>query len=125
MDNYEQIVDGLINSYILKQEHLDWNNIEQHPKCIKKCMLEVTHQLSNIFHTNNLSNVNRVTHRLFEIIQNRRQLASLQLLPVIEQRTPIWYDTRNQLITASDFGDALGIDKFGKKSDIKKFFKKK
>lgn len=52
----------------------------------------------------------------------RHQLDSLRQLPKIEQRTPEWYETRKNLITASDFAQALGEGKFGTQ---KQFFQKK
>tara|TARA_B110000261_G_C13085315_1_gene357585 strand:- start:3 stop:908 length:906 start_codon:yes stop_codon:yes gene_type:complete len=47
------------------------------------------------------------------------------MIPLVEQRTDEWYDLRSKMITASDFGDALAIDKFGKKTDPKKIYEKK
>lgn len=42
--------------------------------------------------------------------------------PVVEQRSEEWYEMRNTLITASDFGQALNRGKFG---TVKDFYRKK
>lgn len=41
------------------------------------------------------------------------QLELLKSKPRVEQRTPEWYDMRKNMITASDFAQALGDGKFG------------
>jgi putative phage-type endonuclease len=38
--------------------------------------------------------------------------------PIIIQRTPEWFETRKQLITASDFAQALGEGKFGTQKQL-------
>lgn len=39
-------------------------------------------------------------------------------LPVVEQRTPEWYALRNGMLTASDWGQAMGLGKFGTVTQI-------
>lgn len=51
--------------------------------------------------------------RSFQAILNQ-----LLLNPGITQRTEEWYEARKQLITASDFAQALGEGKFGTQKDI-------
>jgi putative phage-type endonuclease len=63
-----------------------------------------------------------VERRFAEIALARDVLAKLNESPGIAQRTPEWYATRRELITASDFGQALGSGKFG---TAKGFFAKK
>jgi putative phage-type endonuclease len=46
----------------------------------------------------------------------------IKSLPVIEQRSDEWYRIRDQMITASDFGQALGVGNFG---SVKDFYIKK
>lgn len=43
----------------------------------------------------------------------RLQLQKLLQIPKLQQKTPEWYKARNDLITASDFAQALGAGKFG------------
>lgn len=65
-----------------------------------------------------------------EIIQNRikkikhfkKQLDQLLSLPKIEQKSEEWYALRQNMITASDFAQALGDGKFG---TVKQFYQKK
>jgi len=59
-----------------------------------------------------------VEQRLTDIKRHQGLLVSLRELPVIEQRTPIWYETRQRLITASDMAQALGLGKFGNQRDL-------
>jgi putative phage-type endonuclease len=56
--------------------------------------------------------------RIVEIKAFRKQLRKLSKIPVIEQRSDEWYDVRQQLITASDFGQCCGVGKFGNLKDI-------
>jgi putative phage-type endonuclease len=63
-----------------------------------------------------------VTERREKIKGYRARLADLQRLPVVEQRTPEWYDMRQGMMTASDLAQALGKGKFATQKD---FFVKK
>lgn len=47
-------------------------------------------------------------------------LEELKNIPLVEQRTPEWYETRRNLITASDFAQALGEGKFGTQKQLYK-----
>ena len=49
-------------------------------------------------------------------------LKELKTLPVVEQRSMAWYTMRENMVTASDMGQALGHGKFG---NVKDFYKKK
>jgi len=59
-----------------------------------------------------------VENRLADISRHQALLVKLREIPVIEQRTPIWYETRQTLITASDMAQALGVGKFGSQKDL-------
>jgi putative phage-type endonuclease len=48
----------------------------------------------------------------------RRKLKKLLKLPVIPQKSLEWYETRYNLITASDFAQALGEGKFGSQKQL-------
>jgi putative phage-type endonuclease len=60
--------------------------------------------------------------RLRKVVEYKNQLQLLQNLPKLEQRTPAWYDARNNMITASDYAQSVGFGKFGTQ---KQFFEKK
>jgi putative phage-type endonuclease len=64
------------------------------------------------------------TIKLRKATQNKYKvkLEQLKLIKRIEQRSPEWYATRNNLVTASDFAQALGEGKFGTQ---KQFYQKK
>jgi putative phage-type endonuclease len=51
--------------------------------------------------------------RLARVKSYRAIKASLDQLPVVEQRTDEWYKMRDEMLTASDWGQALGVGKFG------------
>jgi len=61
-----------------------------------------------------------IANRRAKVDGYRAQLEELKKLPKIEQRTPIWYETRQGIITASDFAQALGDGKFGTKEGLLK-----
>jgi putative phage-type endonuclease len=56
--------------------------------------------------------------RLFTIHKYQEIKRALDMKPVIEQRTPEWYELRNGMLTASDWGQALGLGKFGTVTQI-------
>jgi len=56
--------------------------------------------------------------RLIQLRKNKKVLQVLRQMPIIEQKSPEWYRIRENLITASDFAQALGHGKFGNVSDI-------
>jgi len=51
--------------------------------------------------------------RILEIRKYQRQLERLKALPKVEQKSEEWYLMRYNMITASDFAQALGEGKFG------------
>lgn len=53
-----------------------------------------------------------------KIIVNNSKVEELKKIPVVEQRSEEWYKIRDQMITASDFGQALGVGKFGSTKDF-------
>lgn len=63
-----------------------------------------------------------ILNRIDTIKQYQKTLQYILSLPKIEQRSEEWYNVRQQLITASDFAQALGKGKFGTKNQ---FFKNK
>lgn len=63
-----------------------------------------------------------VAERRQKLERYRARLGDLQRLPVVEQRTPEWYDMRQGMMTASDLAQALGKGKFATQKD---FFVKK
>ena len=63
-----------------------------------------------------------VLERRKHIGKQRVVLQKLMENPGIVQRTPEWYAARNEIVSASDFAQALGCAKFGNQRD---FFRKK
>jgi putative phage-type endonuclease len=59
-----------------------------------------------------------VKERIFKILQYQDQLSKLMAIPKLEQRSQEWYDIRKNLITASDFAQALGDGKFGTQKQL-------
>jgi len=63
---------------------------------------------------------NNVLNRIDVIKRYQKTLQHILSLPKIEQRSEEWYNVRQQLITASDFAQALGKGKFGTKNQFYK-----
>lgn len=63
-----------------------------------------------------------VQSRINQIHCYRRQLEELQKIPIVQQRSPEWYELRKNIVTASDFAQAFGDAKFGSQ---KQFYQKK
>jgi putative phage-type endonuclease len=53
-----------------------------------------------------------IRQRLATIAENRVKLQQLRRIPIIEQRSPEWYEARSKLVTASSLAQALGLGKF-------------
>lgn len=56
--------------------------------------------------------------RLEKLKHNKQLVKKLLKIPKIEQKSQEWYLIRQNLITASDFAQALGQGKFGSQTDI-------
>lgn len=69
-----------------------------------------------------LINDEYIDERRCKLEKYKNQLTYLKSIKKIEQRSEEWYNVRENLITASDFGQSLGKGKF---STQKQFFKKK
>lgn len=63
-----------------------------------------------------------VMNRIEYLKANQEKVEALLNIPLVEQKSEQWYEMRRNLITASDFAQALGQGKFGSQADI---FKKK
>lgn len=59
-----------------------------------------------------------VKERLATLKKNKKKVQELLKLPKVEQKSEEWYKLRQNLITASDFAQALGHGKFGNQADI-------
>ena len=59
-----------------------------------------------------------IVDRCNQISTNNSKVEELKKIPVVEQRSEEWYKIRDQMITASDFGQALGVGKFGSTKDF-------
>jgi putative phage-type endonuclease len=53
-----------------------------------------------------------------QIRKYQAQLRKLLKIPLVEQKTEAWYNMRHNMITASDFAQALGEGKFGTVADL-------
>lgn len=63
-----------------------------------------------------------IEKRINQLKKYKKQLAKLLKIPKIVQKTDEWYKVRQNLLTASDFAQALGEGKFG---TTKQFYQKK
>lgn len=101
-----------------------WSKLDS-DKLSDSIINQISQKMNSLTMQSNLSSPVVVRKRIDKIRKNRKQLEEIKKIPYVQQRSDEWYEIRNNLITASDFGDALGIEKFGKKNDGKTFYKKK
>jgi putative phage-type endonuclease len=106
--NIDHVIDRLYIKY--REKHEPYQMIQ-----------EIIDTLSHIFVGIHIER-NYVKERIFKILDYQQQLKKLQNIPILEQRSPEWYEMRQNLITASDFAQALGEGKFGTQ---KQFLQKK
>ena len=78
----------------------------------------ITSLVNQVFSVRGVCSDAHVKERVKQIIQYQGRLEMLQKIPVVEQRSPEWYKVRKEIITASDFAQALGEGKFGSQKQI-------
>lgn len=120
------LVDNVIHKYI--NDNKLWSKFDSNrPQIIlnRNIIKQVRDVCIKCQSSMNMISDVRVYNRIEKIKSYRKKLKKLLDTPLIEQRTEEWYNIRKTMITASDFGDALAIDKFGKKTDPKKIYEKK
>jgi putative phage-type endonuclease len=61
---------------------------------------------------------NKISEDKQKLEMYRCQLKTLLEIPKLQQKTTEWYQARNNLITASDFAQALGAGKFGSQRQL-------
>jgi putative phage-type endonuclease len=83
-------------------------------------LLAIKHSLSldTILHEESNIDAVEVQKVIDRMQQQRERVHKLLQIPKIEQKSEEWYKVRENLITASDFAQALGHGKFGNKTDI-------
>lgn len=91
---------------------MDFTNLDM--LCYKhKCNIK-----NIISDSNNIFSKSDVVTRIKQFKTYQKQLQHLLKLPKVEQKSQEWYKMRENLITASDFAQALGEGKFGSIEDI-------
>ena len=84
---------------------------------------DIDNLVDNIYNSVSISIDDNVSkeyiHKRLKIINEyKKQLELLKVIPVIEQRSPEWYEARQTLISASDFGQALNRGEYGNQRDF-------
>lgn len=102
-------VDGLIDRCLVQQQQ---QQAQQQPQHIS--------QILNLAFGSSEYDEAFVKKRIALVDDYKHRLDKLLKLPKLEQRTPEWYATRQTLITASDFAQALGDGKFGTRDQLLK-----
>lgn len=97
------------------------NNYELDCICLKHG-LDSTKIFRDKAYCNDTDICEQLHERLLVLRKNRQIVQNLLKVPRIEQKSSEWYTIRENLITASDFAQALKQGKFGSQDDI---FKKK
>lgn len=75
-------------------------------------------RIDDILNENPDVDVGQLQQVLADMKDKQRKVAKLLEIPKIEQKSDEWYKVRENLITASDFAQALGHGKFGNQNDI-------
>lgn len=83
-------------------------------KAIKNSIFNV----SKIIINNELYSKEDIENRIKVLRSYQKKLNKLLLIPKIEQKTDEWYRARENMISASDFGQACGEGKFGNVNQI-------
>jgi putative phage-type endonuclease len=96
------------------------NTILKSKKTVKKQLSMIESIFNNAFSLD--INEETISHRIVTVNKYKEILNRLLKLPQVEQRSDEWYSIRKNLITASDFAQALGKGKFG---TVSQFYKKK
>jgi putative phage-type endonuclease len=105
-------IDNIIDRYYVKYR----NEYEPYS------LIQHIHKHIKLIFTHYNFPVSYIKDRLFKLLSYQEQLERLLKLPKVEQRSQEWYAMRQNIITASDFAQALGDGKFGTQ---KQFFQKK
>lgn len=74
--------------------------------------------VNNTFSSNFSIKKEYLTERIKKLELYREKLTKLKTIPTIVQRTEEWYNSRNNMITASDFAQALNQGKFGTQKQL-------
>lgn len=69
--------------------------------------------INNAFSLPNIITKDYINKRIGKIKYYKEKLEKLKTIPVIVQRSDEWYQTRQSIVTASDFAQALNNGKFG------------
>lgn len=69
--------------------------------------------VNNAFSLPNIITKEYINNRIIKLNEYRIKLEELKKIPVIVQRSDEWYETRQSIVTASDFAQALNNGKFG------------
>lgn len=87
-------------------------------KAIKVSSFDVNKTISLLKSQNVSVNNVDVTQRIKTLETYQKQLKKLLKVPKIEQKTEEWYKARENMISASDFAQALGFGKFGTSNQL-------
>jgi putative phage-type endonuclease len=87
----------------------------------KSSVAEMVKRMIKFYHKSFINiNERTILDRIELINLYRERVSVISALPVIEQRSQEWFDVRKNMITASDFAQALGKGKFGTAKDFYK-----
>lgn len=105
METY--IVDSIVKNVLFKKKSIS-SQLNKLQRLFDKAFLNIDEKT--------------ILDRIKVITAYKQTLSNLRKIPIVEQRSPEWYDIRKSLITASDFAQAVKKGKFGSQ---KKFYAKK
>lgn len=130
MENNNQVeIDDLCTKFITQSNiNVSEKKFSEHE--IDNICADLYEKGIDTYTDDNLDNITKNTNmkkddiksRINQISNYKNQLKKLIEKPVIKQRTEEWYEARKNIITASDFAQALGKGKFG---SVRQFYRKK
>jgi putative phage-type endonuclease len=74
--------------------------------------------MNTVFQGRDLFTKKDIVERKLVHESNREKVDALRAIPLVEQKSPEWHEIRRNLITASDFAQALGEGKFGTQKQL-------
>ena len=106
----DSAIDRTLIHYVKKNAILD-NGI------INNKLINLIYNIVSVSIDDNVT-IEYIEKRLKEILKYQIELEKLKKIPVITQRTPEWFQARQTMTSASDFGQALNKGQYGNQRDF-------
>jgi putative phage-type endonuclease len=105
----DSVIDRVYNYYVIKHSKTIKHNIED--------VINFIYDNVSISVDDNIS-IEYIYKRLLKIKEYKLKLEKIKTIPIIVQRSSEWFKVRNNLITASDIGQALNHGDYGNQKEF-------